>query len=232
MSRPSTLVLIRHGESARNEAKKGATYFADEYARAKIKGIPDHKIELTKRGVDQARQTGRAVFNAHKFDYAYHSGYLRTEQTLDAMLEALTDHDRARVKVRPNLFIRERDPGHAYDMTTEEAERHFPYLHEYWQTYGGFFAVPPGGESLAHVCERVHTFLDTLFRDRAGQNVLVVTHGGTLRCFRYLLERWSYDQATKWPPGQSPQNCGVTVYTYDQLLQRLVLRDYNRVLWE
>ena len=28
--------------------------------------------------------------------------------------------------------------------------------------------------------------------------VAVVTHGGTLRCFRYLLERWDYEQATTW----------------------------------
>jgi broad specificity phosphatase PhoE len=34
-----------------------------------------------------------------------------------------------------------------------------------------------------------------LFRDRAGQQVLVVTHGSTLRMFRMLLERWRWEDA-------------------------------------
>ena len=47
---------------------------------------------------------------------------------------------------------------------------------------------------------------------RAGQKILVVTHGGTLRCFRFLLERWDYARAAAWPEGQAPANCGVTTY--------------------
>ena len=42
-------------------------------------------------------------------------------------------------------------------------------------------ARPPGGESIAQVVERVHSFIDILIRDRAGERVLVITHGGTLR---------------------------------------------------
>ena len=98
------------------------------------------------------------------------------------------------MKRRMNIFIRERDPGFTYDMTEEEAEAAFPWLNEYWHTFGGFMARPPGGESLADVVGRVHTFLDTLFRDRAGQKVLVVTHGGTIRCLRFALERWNYER--------------------------------------
>ena len=60
-------------------------------------------------------------------------------------------------------------------------------------------ARPPGGESLADVVARVHTFLGTLFRDRGGQKILVVTHGGTIRCFRFLLERWGYGTPRRGP---------------------------------
>ena len=103
-----------------------------------------------------------------------------------------------------NLFVRERDPGFTYDMTEAEAEAAFPWLSEYWQTFGSFFARPPGGESLADVVGRVHTFLNTLFRDRAGQKVMVVTHGGTIRCFRFALERWGYEQASRWSTTRRP----------------------------
>lgn len=134
--------------------------------------------------------------------------------------------------MRHNIFVRERDPGFAYDMTTSEAETAFPYLHSYWETFGGFFARPPGGESLADVANRAYTFLNMLFRDRAGKKVFVVTHGGTLRCFRFLLERWTYEQALAWPKGQSPKNCGVTAYEYSPANGRLVLACYNATYWK
>lgn len=227
-NRPALLVLVRHAESARNAAKKNATYFADENARAKVKGIGDHEIDVTREGAAHARRTGLALKKRFgTFDYAYTSGYRRTEATLAGILKAYTPKERRGIAVRRNPFIRERDPGYTYDMTQEEAERFFPYLREYWQTFGGYMARPPGGESLAQVSERVYLFLNSLFRDRPGKKVLVVTHGGTLRCFRALLERWGYEQATSWPKGQSPKNCGVTTYRLNPAAGRLELEDYN-----
>lgn len=230
VARPALLVLVRHAESARNIAKKGSVYFADAAARQVVRGVPDHLIDLTPDGAKQAQQTGLAIrdrFGA--FDQVFTSGYARTEQTAAGILDAWPAAERARMRVKAELFIRERDPGFAYDMTTAEAEAAFPWLNEYWQTFGGFMARPPGGESLADVTGRVHTFLSDLFRDHAGQKIMVVTHGGTLRCFRFLLEGWSYSQAQRWPDGQSPANCGVT--TYRDTGEGLELEDYNRVYW-
>jgi broad specificity phosphatase PhoE len=230
--RPALLVIVRHAESARNQAKKGSVYFADDAARRVVRGTPDHLIQLTADGQKQAVETGLAIRDRFGvFDYVYTSGYSRTDETAEGVLSAYTAEERARMKVRMNLFIRERDPGFAYDMTTAEAEAAFPWLNEYWRTFGGFMARPPGGESLADVVGRVHTFLDTLFRDRCGQKILVVTHGGTIRCFRFALERWDYLQAERWPPGQSPANCGVTVYRCADSGDRLELDEYNRVYW-
>ena len=228
IQRPALLVLVRHAESERNRAKKGTTYFADEEARRLVVGIPDQDIDITPDGEADAENSGcfiRERFGI--FDYAYHSGYKRTKRTLDGILSAYTEEERALTRVREKLFLRERHAGYTYDMTEEEAEKHFPWLKCYWETHGGFISCPPGGESLANVVERVYLFLNMLFRDRAGQKVLVVTHGGTLRCFRYLLENWTYEQAMKWPPGQSPINCGVTFYDHDRKERRLMLGGYN-----
>ena len=228
--RPALLVLVRHAESARNQAKKGSVYFADDEARRQVRGVPDHRIELTADGHKQALQTGDAVRERFGvFDAVFTSGYTRTEQTAEGVLAAYSAAERARMPVRADLFVRERDAGFAYDMTTAEAEAAFPWLNEYWQTFGGFLARPPGGESLADVAGRVHMFLDGVLRDHAGQKVMIVTHGGTLRCFRFLLEGWTYAQAQKWPPGQTPANCGIT--TYRDTGERLELEDYNRVYW-
>lgn len=232
MDRPARLVLIRHGESLRNQAKKGAVYFADEEARKTIRGIPDHEIDLTEEGRRQARVTG--TYLRERFgvpSYVYHSGFARTRQTAEGVLEAYTPEERAVINVRMNIALAERHPGYAYDMTREEAESHFPWLAEYWKTFGGFVARPPGGESLEDVVERAYRFLGMLFRERAGETVYAFTHGGWLRCCRFVLEHWTYAQAVHWPEGQSPRNCGVTVYEYDRGVHRLVLREYNTICY-
>jgi broad specificity phosphatase PhoE len=228
MDRPKRLILIRHAESERNKIKRGTTYFADEEARKTVEGRADYKIGITDEGWRQARDTG--IYLRDRFpkpEYVYHSGFERTLRTTDGILEAYPEEERGSIRIRMNAALAERHPGYGYDMTTDQAEEHFPYLKGYWQTFGGFFATPPGGESLAQVTERVYRFLGMLFRDRAGEEVWVVTHGGTLRCFRFLLEHWDYDQALAWPPGQSPHNCGITVYEYDCNARRLVLTEYN-----
>jgi broad specificity phosphatase PhoE len=197
-----------------------------------VKGTPDHKIPITEAGKQQAIKTGIYLKKKYgKPDYVYHSGYLRTIQTADGILQSFTEKERKTIRVRMNQFIRERDSGYTYDMTKEQAVKAFPWLQDHWDTFGGYFSRPPGGESLADVSQRVYSFLNTLFRDRKGKKVWIVLHGGTLRALRFLLERWDFDRALKWPEGQTPENCGITVYDYDKKEERLVLKEYNKVVW-
>jgi broad specificity phosphatase PhoE len=214
--RPALLVLVRHGESARNVAKKHNRFFLDDESRKAVQGIPDWQIPLTDVGHRQAADTGRALrdrFGA--FDYVYHSGYRRTEETAAGILAAYPDEERATMRVRANAFIRERDSGYTYDMTTAEAEAAFPWLQPYWDTAGPWFGRPPGGESLADVAQRVYQYLNMLFRDRAGQRVLVVTHGGTMRAFRFLLERWTFAELPARLDACRTPNCCVLPYRFD-----------------
>lgn len=230
MQPPALLVVVRHAESVRNQIKKDTVYFADDAARRVVRGTPDHLIELTDAGHQQARETGRAIRERFGvFDHVYTSGYRRTEETAEGLLSAYTEQERAQTTVEPNLFIRERDPGYTYDMTEAEAIASFPWLEEYWQTFGPFFSRPPGGESLADVASRVDTFLHMLHRERSGQRVLIVTHGGTIRCLRFVLEHWNYHEATVWRPSP-PANCGVTTYRANEH-GALELEDYNQVYW-
>ncbi len=232
IDRPTQLIIVRHAESERNKAKKGNVYFTDDESHKSVKGIPDHKIPITAEGKQQATKTGAYLKKKYgKPDYVYHSGYLRTIQTAEGILESFSKKEKKTIRVRMNQFIRERDSGYTYDMNKEQAAKAFPWLQDHWDTFGGYFSRPPGGESLADVSQRVYSFLNTLFRDRKGKKVWIVLHGGTLRALRFLLERWDFDQALKWPQGQTPENCGITVYDYDKKEQRLVLKEYNKVVW-
>ena len=224
MNRPSLLVLVRHGQSLRNVAPKKNRFFLDDEARKSIKGLPDHKVPLTELGRRQALAAGvgiRQKFGA--FDDVIHSGYTRTVETTEAILQAYPEEERSRMLVRHHLFIRERDQGFAYDMTDAEANEAFPWLQDYWQTFGPFFARPPGGESLAEVCERVYTYLQKMARNLGGRRVLLVAHGGTIWCFRYVIERWTYAEAEERFKTESIPNCSVTSYRFDTSADRLRL---------
>jgi len=228
---PSQLVVVRHAESMRNVAKKGATYFADEEARRLVKGIPDNKIELTERGVDQARLTGLGLYQDFGvFDYIYHSGYRRAEHTAELIRAPYTDSERARSRFYHDTYLRERHAGYTYDMTKEEADRYFPWLEDYWNTFGGFHACPPGGESIVGMVERAHSFLRMLHRERSGKKVCLVTHGEWMRALRYKAERWSDDDAVAWKPEDRPRNCAVLVYEPDED-GNLALKVRNKMYW-
>ncbi|MFE3292313.1 phosphoglycerate mutase family protein [Rhodococcus sp. NPDC059234] len=75
MHAPERIVLLRHGESEANVDP------------AIYERLPDYRIPLTARGVEQARAAGerlRAEFDGRKV-CAYVSPYLRAYQTLDAL---------------------------------------------------------------------------------------------------------------------------------------------------
>lgn len=229
---PNLLLIVRHAESARNAAKGHRRHYPDEQSRQSVRGIPDHKISLTDRGHDQAKQTGLALRECFgPPDVIYHSGYARTKQTTEGILAAYTPEERRLIEVRHHLFLRERDAGHAYDMTQAEAEQHFPWLSEHWQSFRGFFSSPVNGESLAKVAERVTFFLEHLRREHAGKRIMLVTHGGTIRAFRYVLDELDYAQAEELVEQTVVRNAGVTVYRPDDT-GRLVLGEYDTVHWQ
>ncbi|MGZ5440337.1 MAG: histidine phosphatase family protein [Thermoanaerobaculia bacterium] len=210
---PSLLVLVRHGESMHNSAKGGSVHFADDHARQEVQGVADHHVPLTQRGWAQALRTGAALrerFGAPRC--MYHSGFRRTRETAEAILQSYTTEECAHIQVRQTFLIRERDGGYTYGMTTGEARGAFPWLDDYWNSAGGFFARPPGGQSLADVAAQVLTFLTLAFREHAGEPIFVVTHGATLLCFRMLLEQWDYATAEAVIARGRPENCAVTAY--------------------
>ena len=132
-TRPNLLVIVRHGQSERNVAREGNTFFPDDESRQALRGEADHRTPLTELGWQQARDAGHRIREQFgTFDYGYHSGYRRAAQTAEFMLEAYSAEERAALQVRHNLFLREREPGFAFDMTTAEATAAFPWLQEYW----------------------------------------------------------------------------------------------------
>ncbi|MCC7044524.1 MAG: histidine phosphatase family protein [Acidobacteria bacterium] len=215
---PALLVVARHAESVRNVAKAGQVFFPDPEARRGLEGEADHVAGLTDTGRDQARALGERLANEFgAFDIVFHSGYRRTRDTAEFVLAAMPA-GAAAPTVREHIFLRERDAGYTFNMTTDEAEAAFPWLQEYWRTVGPFFARPPGGESLADVAGRVQLFFESCERELADRRVLLVTHAGTMRMIRFLLERWTHDEAPERWRREPNGNASFVAYERGRLL--------------
>lgn len=210
---PRLLVLARHAESERNAAKRGSVFLPDEAAKDQFQGQPDSATGLTENGIVQARALGvrlRAEYGM--FDLALDSGYRRTVDTLAAVLEAWPEVERKQIERRSDFLLRERDAGHAVNMTATEAAGAFPWLQDYWRAHGPFFARPPGGESLADVAVRVRQFIESHREQFAGRRVLIVGHAGSLRMVRFVLEGWSYEEVERRLREEPMENCAVAAY--------------------
>jgi len=232
MNKPKLLVIVRHGESIANVAKGDNSFYPEDSVHV-IKGFADHAVPLTEQGRLQAEQTGLALKERYgTFDAVYDSGYLRTIQTRELLLKPYTPEELESVKIRHSHLIREREAGYTFDMTAAEANMNFPWLKEYFHTFGRFYARPPGGQSQADVCTMVHHFLGQMYQRRVNQKVLVVTHGHTTRAFRFNLENWTaarYEE--EMDRGCSVSNCGVTEYRYNEASRRLELTAFNQVCY-
>jgi len=231
MMTPKLLVLVRHGESVANVAKLGDVYVTEGNA-ALIKGISDHDISLTALGRHQAVMTGPLVREKYGvFDAVYDSGYVRAEQTRISLLKAYSTDELAKMEIRQSWLVRERERGYTFDMTQPEALKHFPWLPDYYKINGHFYTRPPGGQNHADMCLQIDCFLRKLFDEWAGKKVMIVTHGHTIRAFRFLLEGWTpeYYHELMCRGGCVIDNCGVTEYAYDCEAKNLVLKNFNQI---
>ena len=196
--KPQRILLIRHGESQGN---------ADP---SQHRDIPDFMLQLTPKGLKQARQAGKEIKKllGNSKVYAYVSPYYRTRETFGEIKKSLASHiDRAIEDPR----IREQDWGHLREPVDNKE-----IIKERF-SYSTFYYRIPDGESAADVFDRVSTFLETLFRDFHKKNypetTLIITHGMTLRVF---LMRWFHWSVEEFEAVKNPNNCQIVVLEKNQ----------------
>ena len=177
MGRPVRIILLRHGESEGN--------FDDSiYER-----VPDHALALTTRGRRQAEDAGerlRETFGSERVS-AYVSPYRRTRDTFSSL-----GLDPTLVRAREEPRLREQDWGNWQDQEDVRQQK------KYRDAYGHFFYRFAQGESGADVYDRVDAFLESLWRSFQAPdhppNVLLVTHGLTMRLFCMRWLHWTVDE--------------------------------------
>jgi 2,3-bisphosphoglycerate-dependent phosphoglycerate mutase len=168
----NSLVLVRHGESEWNR-KNLFTGWKN----------PD----LTDKGVIEARWAGRVLRDEKlKFDIAFTSELKRAQHTLDIILDESHQPDVPTVR---DFALNERSYGDLSGLNKDEArDRWGEEQVKIWRR--SFDIAPPGGESLKDTAERVLPYWEANIwpRVQAGENVIVVAHGNSLRALIMHLE--------------------------------------------
>lgn len=197
---PKRLILIRHGESMGN---------ADE---SQYCTVPDWLIPLTENGKAQSREAGKKIkaIIGDEPVVVFCSPYLRTKQTLKGIMTELESNPLISAREEPR--VTEQQFG---NFQTTAAMKLYK---EERSQFGRFYYRFPQGESGLDVYNRISLFIGTLFREwekghsipMSDANVLIVTHGLTLRLF---LMRWFHFSVDEFENSMNPGNAAVVVMT-------------------
>ena len=149
------LYLVRHGQSVGNE-------------RQLFFGRSDHP--LTELGREQARQAAEMLREVN-FTRCVSSDLVRAWDTALACVEGRG------IEVEAAPALREQDMGDledlAFDQAMERGGEAFARMLADWTRVD-----PPGGESVAHMKERVGQCVDGIVA--RGEDTLIVAHNGSL----------------------------------------------------
>lgn len=152
-SPPTTLLLLRHGETPLSVERR----FSGRGGAA-----------LTDVGLAQARSLAARVGEVSTVEAIVSSPLRRARQTADIVAEALT------LPVTEDPALAETDFGDWEGLTLAEVRETWPFDLDEW--FASTEVAPPGGESFAATAKRVRGARDRMLREHPGGTVVVVSH--------------------------------------------------------
>lgn len=162
----TTLLLIRHGESLAN-------------VEGRFAGHLDAPLSAT--GQTQAAITAEYIRSHYTVDAVYASDLARAFDTGKAVA------DRFALPTNPDSDLREIFAGDWEGAVYDDLPKQFPASFHTWLTDIGN-AVCDGGESVAHLQERVLTALRRIAAGHDGQTVVIATHATPIRALQCFCE--------------------------------------------
>lgn len=160
---------------------------------------PNHKIELTEKGIEQAKQTGTRIKKLISENdknwkvFFYVSPAERTRRTLREMGGSFPK--RRVMGVKEEYRLRELNFGNYHDPAS------IGKIKKERVTYGRFYYRVPGGETGAEVYDRISSYIECLRRDIEMKkfcdeetNIIIVTHGLSSRIFLMKWFDWTIEQ--------------------------------------
>jgi probable phosphoglycerate mutase len=153
------ILAIRHGETAWN-------------VETRIQGQLD--IPLNATGQWQAQRVAQALAAHDSIAAIYSSDLLRALETARAISASTC------APLQTHTGLRERGFGIFEGKTFVEIEKEWPDESRRWRQREPHWAPPAGGESLTQLRERIVGTLHELATQHAGEQIVLVAHGGVL----------------------------------------------------
>lgn len=170
------LYLIRDGES---------------YGNIKGKIISTTDFELTEKGILQSRRLGQSLrtklagestgASYGKSIAVYCSSLARARQTLVEILQSIGRED---LEITETPCLKEMDLGSLEGMSWEDRRKNYPEIDLDEKLS---FLNAPGGESYQTVKQRCKTFAENYLEKSDVENIIIVSHGITLRILTNML---------------------------------------------
>jgi len=210
ISNPTSLVIVRHGESTANVARRKA-----EDEKLPTIDFPEREadVPLSEFGAKQSVALGNWFkFQKEKPTIIVSSPYLRATETARIIAEKARFENR---KIILDERIRERELGVFDRLTKLGAMEKYAEECAKREELGKFYHRPLGGESWADVALRVRSFWRDLRENFADEKVLIVTHEVVIRIFRYVLENFTEAEILAIDRTCDVENCAITSYHFD-----------------
>ena len=222
---PSSLWVVRHGESAGNVARDAAE--AQGLERLELEHR-DVDVPLSELGRRQAAALGRWTAERPEDErptVVWTSPYVRARQTAQIALETAG----LDIPVGGDERLREREFGVLDGLTRRGITAQYPEESQRRSLIGKFYHRPPGGESWVDVAQRLRAVLDEIRIDARDERVLLMAHQVVVLLVRYIVEGMDEQTVLAIDAEGEVANCAVTSYVLDASAGRLRLERYNEV---
>lgn len=220
--RATELIIVRHGESAGNEAAARANASGAEVITIDRR---DADVALSAVGVQQAKALNGVLgplAATGSRTRVWSSPYRRAQETATY---AVGEERAAAILVDERL--RDRELGVLDLLTTLGVANRFPLEAERRRWLGKFYHRPPGGESWADVALRLRSFLAELVADPP-ERAVVVAHDAVVLLVRYLCERLTEQEVLRIQAEEPVRNGSITRLSF-RSDEGWELLDYNDV---
>jgi probable phosphoglycerate mutase len=192
---PTTIVLVRHGETDWNR-------------ESRFQGHSDPPLNAA--GRRQAQELADALAG-EAFAIAYTSPLRRARETAEIVAGRLG------LGVQPNPSLLEVDVGYWSGLTRGEVEARFPEGYSRWLEYGHGWE---DGEGYDELGDRVVSGLLQIAAQHPKESVLAVTHGGPMRSALAAAARVPFGEARR--SIAVLENCArVQIAVRDGILERV-----------
>lgn len=159
-------IIVRHGQSKAN--KEGYL-------------VGNMEAPLSELGEKQAKAVSEYILNTYKVDAIYSSPLSRACNTVKGVADAL------KLPIIIADELTEFNFGKLEGLTLEEIKNNFDDSYNKWAKDPGVF-IPPEGESMSHLQERVVKKLKEIFINEDGKTVLVGSHSSVIRALQCYIQ--------------------------------------------